>query len=219
MTVIVKLRISTEDFEFGRVFSNLNETTTIELESLVPIPGRSTPFVWISGEDHDTVVEKMAAHPTINAVERVESLREQSLYALDWTVEYDHFFRGLCEYAIQLLSAKRVGNVWRFTLRFLTHRSLSRFQDYCEDARIDLDVSKVYNMPEAQHEQPFGLSKPQREALVLAVREGYYDIPRGCNTADLGEWLSISDQAVTERLRRAIATLTRNSVMAESTEY
>ncbi|WP_249361517.1 helix-turn-helix domain-containing protein [Haloterrigena sp. H1] len=33
---------------------------------------------------------------------------------------------------------------------------------------------------------------------------GYYDIPRGCTTAELADELGISDQAVTERLRRAI---------------
>ncbi|MFC6904033.1 helix-turn-helix domain-containing protein [Halalkalicoccus tibetensis] len=216
MSVIVKLQVPAADFEFGRVFSAIGTETTVELESLVPVPGSSTPFVWICGPDHDALVAEIAAHPTIHAVERVESLRGQSLYALDWAIEYDHLFRALREYAVQVLSAKRVGTGWRFTLRFLTHRSLSRFRDYCTDARIGLDVARIYNMPEAQPDQPFGLSRPQREALVLAVREGYYDIPRGCNTADIAELLSISDQAVTERLRRAIATLTRNTVMAES---
>lgn len=215
MSVIVKLQVPAAAFEFGRVFSAIGAEATVELESLVPVPGSSTTFVWISGENHDALATEIGAHPTIRAVERVESLHEQSLYALDWAVEYDHFFRALREYAVQVLSAKRTG-AWRFTLRFLTHRSLSRFQDYCADARIELDVARIYDMPEAQAEQPFGLSRPQREALVLAVREGYYDIPRGCNTADLAELLSISDQAVTERLRRAIATLTRNTVMAES---
>lgn len=216
MSVIVKLQVTAEDFEFGRVFSALGTETTVELESLVPVPGDSVPFVWISGRDHDALAGVIGSHPTVRAVERVESLHGRSLYALDWTVEYDHFFRALGHHTVQILGAKRVGSDWRFTLRFLTHRSLSRFQDYCENARITLAVSRVYNLPEAQPEQPFGLSKPQCEALVLAVSEGYYDIPRGCNTADIAELLSISDQAVTERLRRAIATLARNTVMAES---
>lgn len=216
MSVIVKLQVPAADFEFGRVFSAVGTEATVELESQVPVPGSSTTFVWISGANHDALATGIGAHPTVRAVEHVESLRDRSLYALDWAVEYDHFFRALREHAVQVLSAKRVGTGWRFTLRSLTHRSLLRFQDYCEDARIGLDVARIYEMSEAQPERPFGLSRPQREALVLAVREGYYDIPRGCNTADIAELLSISDQAVTERLRRAIATLTRNTVMAES---
>ncbi|GAB3704987.1 helix-turn-helix domain-containing protein [Halorubrum pallidum] len=36
---------------------------------------------------------------------------------------------------------------------------------------------------------------------------GYYEIPRGCTTKELADELEISDQAVTERLRRAIVAL------------
>jgi len=61
------------------------------------------------------------------------------------------------------------------------------------------------------------LSEPQREALTLAVRRGYYDIPRGCTTAELADELGISDQAVTERLRRAIGTFGRYALPAPET--
>lgn len=216
MSVIVELQVSAQDFEFGRVFSGMDVSVTIELESLVPIPGTSLPFVWISGENHDSLGDPLVSHPTICEVEKIESLSDRTLYALDWSVEYDHLFRQLREQSVQILGAGSTTGVWRFTLRFWTHQALSQFQDCCEDAQIDLDVSKVYNMPEARQGQDWGLTQPQREALTLAVREGYYDLPRGCNTADLGEWLDISDQAVTERLRRAIATLTRNTLMAEN---
>lgn len=41
---------------------------------------------------------------------------------------------------------------------------------------------------------------------------GYYDIPRGCTTKELADELGISDQAVTERLRRAIGSLVRHTL-------
>jgi predicted DNA binding protein len=53
---------------------------------------------------------------------------------------------------------------------------------------------------------------PQREALVLAVERGYYDIPRRCSTAELAAVLGVSDQAVSERLRRGIATLVERTL-------
>lgn len=216
MSVIARVQVPAADFEFGRVFATVDAGMTVELESLVPVSGSATPFVWVAGEGHETLGSKIDTHPTIRTIERVESLRERSLYAIDWTADHDHLFRALRDRPIQLLNAKRIEGVWRFTLRFLTHRSLSRFRSYCEHAHIGLDVSRIHELSESDHERPFGLSKPQLEALVLAVEEGYYDIPRGCNTADIAELLSISDQAVTERLRRAIATLARNTVMAES---
>jgi hypothetical protein len=53
----------------------------------------------------------------------------------------------------------------------------------------------------------FELRFEDDEALVLAVERGYYDIPRQCTTAQLAAVLGVSDQAVSERLRRGIATL------------
>ncbi len=58
----------------------------------------------------------------------------------------------------------------------------------------------------------FGLTPVQRETLLLAVDRGYYAIPRECTTLELAEELDISDQAVTERLRRAIVTVVKNTV-------
>ncbi|ERG89195.1 MAG: putative DNA binding protein [halophilic archaeon J07HX5] len=60
------------------------------------------------------------------------------------------------------------------------------------------------------------LTDAQLEAMTAAVENGYYDIPRDISTAELGDQLGISDQAVTERLRRGISTLAANTMLAKS---
>lgn len=216
MSVIVELRIPGEDFELGRVLSVLEDSTTIRLESLVPVGATAAPFIWVSGEDHRSLEDSLGSHPTVESVEKADELKDRSLYALDWSIEYDHLFRWFRDRRVRILSATCVNRIWTFALRFRTHKSLSSFQEYCQDARIDLDVARVYNLGGEDHDRTLGLTERQREALTLAVREGYYDIPRGCTTVELADWLDISDQAVTERLRRAIATLVRNTLMLEN---
>ena len=49
---------------------------------------------------------------------------------------------------------------------------------------------------------------------MRAVEGGYYSIPRRMSAQDLADEFGISDQAVTERLRRAIVTLTENTLIA-----
>ncbi|MDL5361152.1 helix-turn-helix domain-containing protein [Halalkalicoccus sp. NIPERK01] len=214
MSVLVTLEIGTGDFELGRVFSTLDDATTIELEPRVPLPGATIPVVWLENGDHDALEDHIGAHPTVATVEKLERLEERSLYALEWALEYDHLFRYFRDEGVHVLAASGSVERWRFTLRFGTHKALSAFQDYCTSVPIDIEVLSVYNTPEQESDSAFGITQPQREALTLAVREGYYDLPRGCSTDDLAEQLGISDQAVTERLRRAIATLTRNTVMS-----
>ena len=213
MSVLVELEVDAGDFELGRLFSTLSAAATIELDSLVPLPGATTPLVWITDDDHESLADQIGAHPTVHAVERIEGLSERSLYALEWAVDYDHLFRHLREANIHILAAGGSPELWRFTLRFRTHKSLSAFHEYCEASRLGIDVLRVYNIPEQQTATEFGVTMPQREALIMAVREGYYDLPREANTSELGDQLGISDQAVTERLRRGIATLVRNTLM------
>jgi predicted DNA binding protein len=74
-------------------------------------------------------------------------------------------------------------------------------------------VIRVYNPTTPDAGPWYGLTTAQREALVLAVESGYYDIPRTCTTVEVAEELGISDQAVTERLRRAIVNLVDNSLL------
>jgi hypothetical protein len=52
----------------------------------------------------------------------------------------------------------------------------------------------------------------------VAVEAGYHDIPRTCTTVELADKLGISDQAVTERLRRAIVNLVSNTLLAAEDE-
>jgi hypothetical protein len=50
------------------------------------------------------------------------------------------------------------------------------------------------------------------------VEGGYYDIPRRMSTKDLAEEFGVSDQAITERLRRAIVALTENTIAVPEIE-
>lgn len=216
MSVIVELRIPAEDFELGRVLSVLDTSTTVELESLVPVGVTAAPLIWVSGDEHRSLKESLESHPTVDSVEKADELADRTLYALDWSIEYDHLFRWFRDHRMQILSATRENHRWDFTLRFQSHESLSDFQEYCRGARIELDVVRIYNPDGEDRDRLLGLTERQCETLAFAVREGYYDIPRGCTTAELSDQFDISDQAVTERLRRAIATLVRNTLMLEN---
>lgn len=56
-------------------------------------------------------------------------------------------------------------------------------------------------------------ARPPYTALASAVRGGYYDIPRRMSTQDLADEFGISDQAVTERFRRGIASLVAHTLL------
>ena len=220
MTVIAHLRIPSASFELGRILE-LESGTTVELETLVPIGEKAVPFFSVSEEVQDTFEETVRKHPSVEQITEVSRQNNETLYSLDWHVGRDIFFQGVFEKDGQLLSATGTADTWEFELRFPTHEALGKFQEYCSNARIPLEVGRVYNPVRPGTGLWYGLTEAQRDTLVLAVEGGYYSIPREMSTNDLAQALGISDQAVTERLRRAVRTLTENTLVttAETEEF
>lgn len=211
MSVIAEFRVPAADFELGRILA-VEGMASIELESLVPIGDATVPLFWIHNATRDQFVENVRRHPAVNDASEVDVFDDRTLFKLDWDANQDHIFAGIERHEGQLLSATGTQEQWEFELRFPRHELLSAFRTHCEDAQISLDAIRIYNATGPDAGPWYGLSNPQREALSLAVERGYYDIPRRCTTKELAAELDISDQAVTERLRRAIAELVTNTL-------
>lgn len=217
MSVIAELRVPSGDFELGRILT-VDGNTSIELESLVPTGGATVPLFWVHNASRDSFLANVQRHPAVDDTSEVDVFEDRTLFTLDWNADQDHLFNGVHEHDGQLLSAVGTPDAREFELRFPAHETLSAFTDHCKDAQIELEMLRVYNPTEPDAGPWYGVTDPQREAMELAVQMGYYDIPRGCTTNELAAELGISDQAVTERLRRAIVTLASHTLIPEDSE-
>lgn len=211
MSVIAELRIPAAEFELGRILG-IEGTSSIELETLVPAGEATVPLFWIHNSSRDSFIQTVQRHPTVRSASEVDVFEDRTLFRLDWDARRDHVFQGIIENDGQVLSAVGTSEAWDFELRFPSHDELGDCTAHCEDAQISLELIRVYNPTDSDAGPWYGLTEPQLEALALAVQEGYYDIPRRCTTQELAEELGISDQAVTERLRRAIVALVTHSL-------
>lgn len=217
MSVIAHLRIPADSFELGRIMQ-LEGETSIELESMVPLGEKAVPLFSVYDGSRSTFRDRVRDHPSVEHLREVSSHNEQTVFALDWNVERDIFFQGVLETGAHLLNAKGTKDTWEFELRFPDHDALSEFQQYCLKAHISLEVGRIYNPTRPGSGQWYGLSTAQKDTLVRAVQGGYYSIPRQMSTQELAETFDISDQAVTERLRRAIIMLVENTLIPSQEE-
>ena len=206
MSVIVEFRVLSSDFELGQILS-VKGDSTIELETLVPLGGASVPLFWIHNSTRESFVESVQRHSSVERATEVDAFEDRTLFTLDWDANQDNLVDAVRANDGKMLSAVGSSTSWRFEVRFPTHESLSAFSSTCGDAGISPEVTRVYNPSDPDVQPWYGLTEPQLEALTLAIEMGYYDIPRGCTTKELADELGISDQAVTERLRRAIVAL------------
>lgn len=212
MSVIVELALPATAFQLGRILSTEGDTT-IRLETMVPLGGRSVPFFRVVGPARGFSPAQVRQHSVVSDLHVVETYNSETLYAMDWEIS-DHTF---LEYVVSLdgaiLEASGGPDRWLFRLRFPSHSALSAFQDASSGADIPIDIKRIYNPTTPDGEPWYGLTTPQRNTLVYAVENGYYSLPRKKSTQAIAEAFDISDQAASERLRRAIDTLVRNTLM------
>lgn len=110
--------------------------------------------------------------------------------------------------------AKARDGQWNLTLRFAEEDMISDFQEYFRETGRRFEVNRLEH-PSEPRQREFGLTKEQYEALVLAVRHGYFQIPRTTDVERLGAELDISANAVSQRLRRGSGTLVRNALVVD----
>lgn len=172
------------------------------------------PVLHVQDPNHDSFAQRLEEHPAVASVIAIDQSEDTGMYAVEWTEEPGTFYQALIDHTGTILSAIKDGTRWEFDLRFPSHEALAAFREQITKEGIDLDFHRVSQSHQSATTAEDGLSTVQRETLELAVSEGYYSIPRKTTTAELGEQLGISDQAVVERLRRAITTLGEQYIVA-----
>lgn len=212
MSVIAEFQTPSTAFELGEILS-VEQQSSIELETLVPMGEETVPLFWVYDSAVEPFMESVNGHRSVSDATPVDEFEDRILFKLDWDARRDRLFTGLRDSGAQMLSATGTATVWEFEVRFPTHRALSEFKSHCKNAEISMELMRVFNPTKPGGGRWYGLSEPQREALELAIEMGYYDIPRRCTTKELGNELGISDQAVTERLRRAIVSFISHTVL------
>ena len=213
MAVIVDLALPSQRFELGRILGMEGDSSVV-LETMVPLGERTVPFFRVHGEENH-FEDSVRGHTAVNDIDVISTHDGEVLYALDWDISDDAFFAGLVETEAILLEARGVTGTWSFELRFPSHDDLSAFQTHCTENDIPIDVKRLYNPTKPGAGPWFGLSAPQRMTLARAVESGYYSIPRGMSTQELATEFGITDQAVTERLRRAIRNLVSSTLLLD----
>ena len=210
MSVIVDLSLPATEFHLGRILGMEAETRVV-LESVVPLGDKSVPFLRVF-EGRDSFESTVGKDPAVEEIRVISEHDEEILYALDWDISTDEFFEGVLVHDGTITGATGSETTWAFEVRFEEHEKLSSFQEYCVEQDLDVSFNRLYNPTKPDAGPWYGLTAAQRTALLRAVAEGYYSIPRDITTQELAGMFDISDQAMTERLRRGVTNLVTNTI-------
>jgi hypothetical protein len=213
MTVIAEIACRPDDFLLGETLETSGETR-VELEQVVPTAERYFPHLWVYGGDPDAFERRLGSDETVEEFALLDELDGQRLYRVEWAVDDRLAVQGLSDREVTVLSATGSRKSWQLKLRFKDAEALSEFHSQNLDRTVEVTLERLYDpIVESSRNQ---LTSVQRETLRLAYEEGYFDIPRRTTLVELGEQLGISDQSVSERLRRAQTNLIDGTLLADA---
>lgn len=182
---------------------------TVRLEQLYSTPDEPLRNVfWATGRGVDAFEAALPDDPSITDWVRLETTEVGRLYRVTYAPDTAdlELYHVVGEVDALVLDSRASDGQYEMRMRFPNRAAFETFYEYGMDLGMAFDVRAIYAQLDGSNERSV-LTDAQRQTLVAAVERGYYDIPRQVSLAELGEQFGISDQAVSERLRRATRAL------------
>ena len=214
MSVIIEFTIATEKFLFGSALAT-DENLELELEAIVPTGNRVVPYFWATSGDFDSFETSVLDDPDITGLTQLDRVDDTALYRAEWSTDLNGLLSGLANTEAVVLEAITRAHDWYFRVRFPDHDYLGRFYNFTTDKELAIHVERVYTLAEASRAgRSFELTTEQRDALLLAVKLGYFKVPRETDLSAIAEELGISQQATSKLVRRGAHKVLQASLLA-----
>lgn len=211
MAVLVECSLPPDQFHLGSAFAREGHAG-VELLHVVPTDAATAAYVQITSRDFDDIDAALDACDRVTAFERVDRVGDQALYRVEWRSD-GGLLDGVVETSARLKEATGNGR-WTFWLQFRDHDRLAQFYNYCTEHDLGLTFERVLTLPDdAGDALSYGLTPEQRETLVLALRHGYFAVPSETSTSELASELGVSQQAVSQRIRRGVEKVLRTTLV------
>lgn len=205
MGVIALFHVPATDFPLGTLLE-VREGIRVRVESVVPSGDALFPYFSVPNTDADAVHEVLRDSSLVEEVRVIDAMADETMFRVKWSPDVDGLLDAIVHTEGAVLESEGLGDRWSFRIRFPEHEQLSAFYRSCTDKGIALELKEV-NQTRSFDDTELSLTDPQREALLTALSEGYYRVPREITLRELAEKLDISDTALSQRLRRGLAVL------------
>lgn len=178
----------------------------VEMERVVPT-GETTHYAWVSGEGHRAFVKQLSERAVLREFVVVDELPDRTLIRFEWANPESPLFDLAEEAGATPIDIQGSHEGWTISLRFPTQDALQTFYDVSEEWGLRLSLLETYETDGVDSEPEYGLTPTQRETLMMAFEAGYFEVPRRTTLRALADELDISEQALSERLRRGLFAL------------
>lgn len=189
--------------------------TRLTLEdSYQGLDGQIKLILWVDCDDFDALDAAIDADATVADPTVLTEVGGRRLYRFDLVGEAAE--RSITPTLIEVGGVHQdvtgTSEGWHNRTRFPDREAFGRVYQFCREQGIDFEFNRIYDRSELFGPEMPEVSDAQLATLIEAVDSGYLDIPRGASLEELGERLGISQTAASERFRRAVKNLVRQTI-------
>ena len=211
MATIIEGEIPAEELALDHLLSTL-PGVEVECERVVRSGDDvAMPLLRIRYADRDEVERLLDDDPSVRSATPVSESGTDMLYRIDWIEQVELLLGMLMSAEAIVLDAYGRKGQWDLRLLYPERESFSETHRFCEEHGLSFDVVSIRELT-GRPEGRSGLTEGQHRALALAMRRGYYEVPRETSLKELADELDVSHQALSERLRRATGSLVSERV-------
>ncbi|ELY57722.1 helix-turn-helix domain-containing protein [Natronolimnohabitans innermongolicus] len=199
MSIVAEFTVRSEDFALNHSLTAAPEMI-VEIERVVAtFEDRVMPYFWVSGGDQTTFEDAFREDESVTNVTAIDEVENARLYRAEWTQNIETVVYAYVEIGATILQAIGRNENWELRMRFDDRNKLSAFQRYCDENDIAFELTQLKEQQQPMASAQYDLTPKQRETLVTALEEGYYDVPQSVTMSELAEEIGISQQALSKR--------------------
>ncbi|MEY7849621.1 helix-turn-helix domain-containing protein [Natrarchaeobius sp. A-rgal3] len=211
MSIVAEFTLPASGFALEEFFEECADAT-VEIERLATHSREWVmPFMWITADDLESAETAQRGDLSIEKVRTLDFEAGVAYFTVTWAEEVQTFVDEMVDQHGIIQEAEAVDGTWFLKLKFVDQSALTEFQSYFQGRGYSFELQRLYDTT-APKEREYDLTAQQQEAMVAALELGYFAVPRETQISELAEELDISTNAVSQRLRRGTANLTRNTL-------
>lgn len=214
MSVFAEFDLPADAFALSDTLDALPEAV-IEVERVVASEKLLTPYFWVTNVSGTAFEAATEEDTSIRDLRRLDEFENAILYRAEWTKNIESIVYAYTKVGAVILDATGQRDVWQVQMRFDDREQLTTFQTYCADNDISFGINRLYEVAHPHTGRQFGLTGKQHEALLNAWRAGYFESPAETTLEDVAADLDISQQALSQRMRKGHGSLIANTLATE----
>jgi predicted DNA binding protein len=175
-------------------------------------------FFRVSNGEFAAFEEALTADPTVEESSLVIESETDRVYRLRHTAETELLSPRVAEVGGLMLEARSRDGGWVVRLQLPDRGALADLWEFCEGKGMIFELERLYQQGDWESEGATGLTAAQREALLAAFEEGYFEEPRDTSQQEVADLLGISSTAAGGRIRRGMSKLIETTLADREAE-